>query len=142
MRDQFNVETNVLSRISEFFSIEGTNFMSSACIGKVSFSVSYYILNNILNAPRPIPIKETNKKDGKLVEIPQTPVDRETALVRAILIITKLNMDNIVVMGPNHPGLSRIILEDTRFKDVDRYMKYKNIHFNRIDINSQIADPT
>ncbi len=69
MRDQFNTETNNLSRISEFFSVEGTNFMSSVCIGKVSFAVSFYILENILNAPRPMAI-HVKGKDGKEVQIP------------------------------------------------------------------------
>lgn len=141
MRDQFNVETNTLARISEFFALEGSNFMSSACIGKVSFAVSFYILENILNAPKPIPIIVKNK-EGKEVQIPQTPMDRDSALVRAVLIITRLNLDNIIVLGPNNPALPRIILEDTKFSDVQAFIKQKNISFGRIDINSQIEDPT
>ena len=47
----------------------------------------------------------------------QAPLDMELALIRAILIITKLNVENIIVLGTQHPGLQRIILEDTRFTD-------------------------
>lgn len=40
MRDHFSLETNIVSRMGEFFELEGTHFLASLCVGKVSFVVS------------------------------------------------------------------------------------------------------
>lgn len=50
-----------------------------------------------------------------------------------MLIVTRLNVDNIIVLGSANPILPRIILEDTRFNDFNSLMK-KNITFKRVDL--------
>ena len=46
-----------------------------------------------------------------------TPIDRDLALIRSMLIITKINQDNIIVLGSENSHLPRIILEDTKAND-------------------------
>jgi hypothetical protein len=55
-------------------------------------------------------------------------------LVRAMLIIVRLNVENIIVLGSSNPVLPRIILEDTRFNDFNSLLM-KNILFKRIDLD-------
>ena len=50
-----------------------------------------------------------------------------------MLIVTRLNVENIIVLGSTNPILPRIILEDTRFNDFNSLLK-KNITFKRIDL--------
>lgn len=54
-------------------------------------------------------------------------------MIRSMLIVTRLNVENIIVLGSTNPILPRIILEDTRFNDFNSLLK-KNITFKRIDL--------
>jgi len=54
-----------------------------------------------------------------------------------VLIVTRLNVENIIVLGSANPSLPRIILEDTRFNDVNAILK-KNIVFKRVDVCKDI----
>lgn len=100
--------------------MEGTHYLSSLCVGKVSFVVSVAIMDNLLFASNP-----TDKTVPAL--------DRDLALIRSMLIVTRLNVENIIVLGSANPLLPRIILEDTRFNDVNNLLK-KNIVFKRVDL--------
>jgi hypothetical protein len=51
-----------------------------------------------------------------------------------MLIIVRLNVENIIVLGASNPILPRIILEDTRFNDFNSLLM-KNILFKRIDLD-------
>jgi hypothetical protein len=93
-------------------------------VGKVSFVVSMQLLDNILYSLSP-------------VDKTQAPLERELALIRSLLIISRLNVENIIVLGTQHSGLPRIILEDTRFTDFNNYLK-KNIHFDRVDLDIDV----
>ena len=124
MRDHFSLETNIVSRMGEFFEVEGVHFISSLCVGKVSFVVSMQLLDNILYSMNP-------------ADKTQAPLERDLALIRSLLIITRLNVENIIVLGTQHPGLQRIILEDTRFTDFNNYLK-KNIHFKKVDLEKEM----
>jgi hypothetical protein len=51
-----------------------------------------------------------------------------------MLIIVRLNYENIIVLGASNPVLPRIILEDTTFSGFNSLLM-KNILFKRIDLD-------
>ena len=78
--------------------------------GKVCFAVSVTIFENILFSTTPT-------KDSKM-----TPFDRDLSLIRSMLIVAKINVDQIILLGRGNPLLPRFILEDTTWKG------YMDIH--------------
>ena len=108
MRDHFQTEPQKIKGIGEFFEHEGINLMTSFGVGsgKINFVVSVQILESILLSLN---------RDIIIDKIPQVPLDRELALIRAILIMTHLNADNIIFLGHTNPKLPRVLLEDTRW---------------------------
>jgi len=65
--------------MGDFLKLEGAHFISSVGVGKVNFPVCVAIIDNILCPPIPA---------DKSVQA----LDRDLALIRSLLIVTKLNV--------------------------------------------------
>lgn len=114
------MEYNIISSLRDFFKLEGVHYLSSLCIGKVNFVVSVAIIDSIFFSLTPSESR--------------TPLDRDLALIRSMLIIIRLNVESIIELGSSNPLLPRIILEDTKFSEYNNFIK-KNIIFDRINLD-------
>ena len=92
--------------------------------GKVSFADSVTIIENLLFSTTPT-------KESKM-----TPMDRDLSLIRSLLIVAKLNVDQIILMGRGNPLLPRIILEDTVWNGFNTFLK-QNITFKSVNLDNE-----